>query len=180
MKEQAWKWWARAYLAAGKGWLSGKGLALQILEENPVCSKQPWEIGINGYLSPRRIWIPCSVNRTRDHPRGLMPKSALLMLHEDPAKSRQVESRGACSEPTGLGWEEAGYHCSAPGWYQSMTLFYHCNFMLLWFLYMFLSREKKKVFSINLFCSVLFFSHFFFCTLLDIFFYSSSVLLLRA
>lgn len=52
------------------------------------------------------------------------------------------------------------YHCSAPGCYQSVMLFYHCSSMLLLFLYMFLSREKR-VFSINLFWSVLFFNHFF-------------------
>lgn len=38
---------------------AGEGLALQIPEGDPVCSKQPQEIGINGSLFPKRLRIPC-------------------------------------------------------------------------------------------------------------------------
>lgn len=73
--------------------------------------------------------------------------------------------------------EEADYYCSASGWYQRITQFFHWNSLLLLFLYLFLCRERKKVFSISLFCSALFISLTIFGTLLGNLFYSSSVLL---
>lgn len=145
-------------------------MTLQIPEGSCVLPAHR-EIGMNGYIFPKRLCIPYRMICTRAHSRGVMPNLFSWCCMRTLQSPEQVENRGECSEPTGLGWAPGlasglSHFCfsrfqkgrGTPDWCQSIILFYHWNSLLLLFPYLFLCREEKKVFSINLFCSPLFLS----------------------